>query len=823
MKSNKEQNKVKRRNCRAFLETVKKAVLKLIMIFIISLTLFYSVTVPYKLYAVLACCLCIYTLVGFKRVSNEVFVEVSLLLISNGTAYVAVKLIQQGFIYVDTANILLTIVLAVLGCVVFCFAFKRNKNNEKREEITLFPQRESDLQNVKKYLLKFNTIGINGVWGSGKTVLIEQLKTDDEIAEKYEFVVIDLLSCNLDEIQVSLLNELQNALSRNRIYSAHSNQLKNILGSVGFFDKIKNVVFPDNTSYRVALTGFKNDINKMGKSIIIVFEDIDRISSKDVIEKIFSISEHLSCSKIKVIYQYDQSKLENLGFDRNYSEKYIPFVINLTEISLFDSIELCFSELNIDERILDMSDFNFLRIPLSFDYYLQSVFGLNITFGLTTYDLGIRKPKQFLMELSECFHANENYKDALAKKAVITFYVVKHFFDDIYRQINVAESLLDTLKFKHEDNNYTIFQIITMYKPTDGADSERKLSEDDLNIIINEQSNRCILAVLNWFGYNFDIDRVENNFTAFANEDSVNISKKNKNEKIDRIIWHLWASGKSEYTDYENAASKMISTVLCKPKEEQDGAFEEFWKMMFDGRNDEVNRSDNNTIFLLGIPPFISLFKAFYVATTSSDNWLKLIDFYFNHNKIEKIDEELIATLFWCNIAIDGVYLNVLSRFTELTVVGNLNLSEAYLKFILRFLGALSSNGYINTHLLSAIRDKKCVLGSEGLVIHILDSLEKELEKAYEYIPLECVKKNIKMVIDFIEVNKRIINSETRLNNSKPRISTTVSSKYTHQEEYDRLLLVKDCDGFLEEIEKSYGEGKISVYEINDLLHKFNV
>ena len=192
------------------------------------------------------------------------------------------------------------------------------KNDNKNYK--LFRERKEDLQRTKEYLNRFNIMGINGEWGSGKTYLMKYLQNEKDMQDKYEFVNIYLLSSNLDNLSQILINELEKVLIKYGIYSHYSNSLRKILASNNFIDTLFSSMFLDTNSFTASINGFKNEIRKLDKTLVIVFEDLDRINDANVIKKIFSISENLVGENIKIVYQYDQRNLEMINecFNRNY-------------------------------------------------------------------------------------------------------------------------------------------------------------------------------------------------------------------------------------------------------------------------------------------------------------------------------------------------------------------------------------------------------------------------------------------------------------------------------------------------------------------------
>jgi len=784
---------------------------KFILVFIIPFAFFYGISVPYRLYSILSICLCAYLFVSFRRKSRGIFSIALLFLIANGIAYVGAKWLRNGNLYIDTVNIVLTVIYAIFLVYLLCALFtKRNKNPLK--DLKLYPQRKEDIARIKEYLEVFNVIGITGVWGSGKTVVVEHLKTDCDMSKKYEFITIDLLSCNLDEVQIAILDELQKILSKYRIFSKHTNQLKQILGSVSFFDKLQGFFSADNTLYKDALNGLKNDLELIDKTIVIVYEDIDRINQKGIIKKIFSISEQLSSDKIKAIYQYDWRNLQQLGFNRQFTEKYIPYVVNLTDIDLFETIKFYLDDLKIDKSILCMDDFKHIYLPVHLNYHFQKKFNKYSTFELYSFELGLRKPKQFLYELNNFLQSNELFQGKDKKRITITYFFIKHFFDNIYEKIVVGRSLMDTLLFEYENQNYTIMQLM----------ENSEITAEIFSEILKNQNNSAILSVLDWLEYNFDVNTIAPCYI----DDENNLKRANKNESIDSTIWKLWANGKSGYTDSENAANLLCQNVLNKPSEEQTEAFNDFRKNMFN------EKEDNRTIFRLGVNSFISIFQAFCIADVTADDWKRLIDFYFRYEEVSEVNANLISVLTYCDIANEAVYICVLEHFNRLRIVGNLNKFKPYSEFIVKYLRGLSSKGYIDIYDIgllinndgivnvferAEVADEDVITVPE-VVDFVFNKMRKKLEELNDRIPISEVKCNLQTTINFIDKNQELITTKNAVRLGGPPTKIEMRSRFVNQEEYDRLKgLTLSAERFAEEVKNSYLNENISIHEIDRL------
>lgn len=187
--------------------------------------------------------------------------------------------------------------------------------------------------------------------------------------------------------------------------------------------------------------------------------------------------------------------------------------------------------------------------------------------------------------------------------------------------------------------------------------------------------------MISLFQYEWDIYELKKDFQSVVTESVQNIQKKNKNEQIDRIIWNLLCSGKSEYTDQYRIIRLLKEEVLSKKTEEQEKAFEDLWGKIFRGEHWKTEKSDNHTIFKIGVPSMISLFQANRVAGINAEQWIKFLDFYFEYKKVTSITAELIECLNYCDLSQRKTFLYILKRFTALKVAGNMNHHSAYRTF----------------------------------------------------------------------------------------------------------------------------------------------
>ena len=681
------------------------------------------------------------------------------------------------------------------------------KNDNKNYK--LFRERKEDLQRTKEYLNRFNIMGINGEWGSGKTYLMKYLQNEKDMQDKYEFVNIYLLSCNLDNLSQILINELEKVLIKYGIYSRYSNSLRKILASNNFIDTLFSSMFLDTNSFTASINGFKNEIRKLDKTLVIVFEDLDRINDANVIKKIFSISENLVGENIKIVYQYDQRNLEMINecFNRNYLDKYIPYTVNLTQINFYDIVNKVLKEFEDEYEYVKKNDFNFLCIHIRLDWVLREIFNKNIEYSLKIYNYSIRKVKHFLDEIENTFENEEMYRENDLRKAVVIFYLIKHFDYDIYNKFTLSKGLIETFTLNFNGKEYTIDEIIYKFK-------NNELNSRDIDKILTNDLNRRVLGYL--FLIEYRLNNKEKRGIEILEETELELRNNNYNDKVNRVFWHLLCKGNSEYTDMEQLVRILIRDVLGLPDDKMMDEFNNFMNKMY--KQEYKDETGNIVSFYRGILEFHTLFQAMSIATSKESDWLKFLSFYFTYKKLDTVNLELIRCLKYCNLRSKNIYFFVINKFNDLKVINNMNVHDSYWQFLLKYLTALSSFGYINTHNVRSALELKDNNHNIDILKEILfQPMLQELKLLKERIPIEEPKKEIDVIIKFINKNIEIISKDTALKGESPiKISTQVYSGKNNIE-IERLNGLNCTETeLLKEIEESYQNGKISA---NDITH----
>lgn len=272
----------------------------------------------------------------------------------------------------------------------------------------LYEERKHDLERIRQYIQEFEILGINAGWGMGKSFLMEHLKGDSLLREQFAVIQIDLLSCDLDAVELILVEELEKLFLQERVYPEHSRQLKNLLGKNEWISLLGELVVGNDTGLSASYEGFRQELGKLNRKVLIIFEDIDRIFQQDTIQKIFAISEKISCENLHVVFQYDSRVLTEKGFDRDYLEKYIPYTVNLTEISYEKIVEYQWEELKMAETPLERDEVSRIGVLLPGQFKAARILGVDMDLRMDFRGIAsIRKVRVFLSELKKILLSNK--------------------------------------------------------------------------------------------------------------------------------------------------------------------------------------------------------------------------------------------------------------------------------------------------------------------------------------------------------------------------------------------------------------------------------
>ena len=775
-------------------------------VLLLSLVFFYSFSISFEFYFFILLGIWVFSVLQYPSNKNKYwYIQFFLLSITNSISFYLVKYIQEKSFSKLTINILI-----VYYCILYLFILSQKQNDKSKINLKineeLFTERKYDLKRLIDYLNNFSIVGINGEWGSGKSFLTDNLKD-------FTLVKIDLLSCNIDEIQSVILNEIDKLLKKEGIFSPFSPKLKKIIQQGKLFENISLFFIKNDISYSEAIDGLRNSLKSIDKSIVIVYEDLDRVENTTVIKQILGISEKIAGNNIKILYQFSETNLLEKGIDRSYLEKYIPFILNLTDIPFRSTLSYVIKEKFNENFLLKEEDFSFLYSPIFLPHF-KNFDNLNRTLTSMKFELTnvtIRKTQLFLTELNQVINEKEIYKKN--KRVVILFFLLKHFYYEAYKQIYPGESILDTFTFVYHDKKDTILNWVIYCH-------NKKINILDL---MTTENNKLSAFIISIFEYNCDIETINNDFEDFINEARNNLKNKNLNEQKDRIIWNLIGNGKSEYTDCEKFINTFYNEVINTPKTEWFQNFNNFTENLFNRKYKGMEKRDNNTIFRMGIPIMVSLFQANYVTGRTALEWKNLIDFYFLYNDYSKnldtITPRLIECLCYCELSDRSFYLYVINKFNNLKVTKNLNSHKSYKRFLLEYLSMFSTLGFCDTHATSDLRDEsKEYININSIEKNVFLPLRKKLEDLHRNIPMKIIQNDIEMLIKFLDKNIELVNTSDNFEKPDIHFDSKVTVRSFNQEMVDKLNKSKlNEKEFEKEVIEKYINQEITPSEVSNL------
>lgn len=344
--------------------------------------------------------------------------------------------------------------------IIFKFTSLRRENQEEKEEIYLERKDDADyiidfIQNDKNKI--FFTLGIDSEYGAGKTFLVE--KTLEKLnPNKYEIIKIRCLLLEREEVYYYIIEEIKKILARNLIFISNLKKFhKSILKIFDnkFLGGISNL-FSYN-SITDDIDNLKDTIKKLNKNIVIIFDDIDRTNDVEKIEKILSFISDFSSKNIKSIVLFSSDNLKKLDerFNRDYLEKYIPLIREITKISFIKLLndEIYFQKDELNKIDLKEEDFKFLYIieKLYYSVYFNNSekeekefkFINDLNYLLNISDVTIKNKKitprlikNFIEETIELFK-NKSLSKKLEKRILIAYVFLKNFFyEEFYEKLN---------------------------------------------------------------------------------------------------------------------------------------------------------------------------------------------------------------------------------------------------------------------------------------------------------------------------------------------------------------------------------------------------
>ena len=567
--------------------------------------------------------------------------------------------------------------------------FKKTESIEKTDE-KLYKNREKDKEFILDFLTNNDnkniyTLGIDSEYGTGKTFIVE--KAIEELDyKKFEIIKIRCMLLEKEEIYSYILKKIRKILSKNSIFTVSFEKLSNtFLKTIDnkFFGGIsellsQNIVI-DEIDY------FKEVIEKLDKTIILVFDDIDRVNDTEKIERILSFISDFSIKNIKILVLFNSQNLKNINekYNRNYLEKYIPVTRKITNIPFIELLKKEITSNNLNEE-----DFKFLYIIEKEDIYIypkeyqkmRDVFQFNYDFEILvkgeikigSLEFSPRMIKNFIEEVSNFLKLNSEWK--IEKRLLIAYVFLKNlYYDEFYEKIeNTSKSFVETfpikLNFENKDINLTLEDLdllenIIKNRKAILSDKSKLYGScyiNGKNIFLEKNlfGKNHIDYYLNKIGKKVDNLSVEEKLDIInqflkANEDysietknlliytlfnyplyldNKDYKVKERIDKIEKAIKKLTYLGNAEYLSAEEKFYRKFKRSL---KKENIKEIRNDFNKIF---NEFYHNSNGNTPFYLGIPPGISAMETVIILGTieEQEKFLEVI-LYNDKDKISNI------------------------------------------------------------------------------------------------------------------------------------------------------------------------------------------
>lgn len=771
-------------------------------------------------------------IVMYFNAYNRVFFEKVLLVFGGFVAGYGITkcILGHALRILAGSEIFLAAILFVEMLVALKCCLSKLKDSDNSKENKLYNERKFDMQRIQEFVLKTEILGINAPWGMGKSFLLDELKQSEEIKKTFEIIQVDLLTCDLDAVDLILVEEIEHVFEKYNIYSNSSKSLKKILNSNKWLSVLSDLIWSNDEGLAASFSGYAKELYKLPRKILLIFEDIDRIENKDTIKKIFAISEKLAEKKLHIVYQFDIGELKNKGFTYKYLEKYIPYTVNLTDIDYEKLVTYLWDEkdLNISETPLELEKVCKIPTDLPGLYDISRMWNVNGKFSVPLYNVSIRRVRFFLIELEVIISSNSEFKKAEVADIVAKVMFIKHFFPDYYDEFQLGESPLEQLSFRIEKEIYSIKDVMVHFrKPQAESDDNRKIRIEEIEKFFHIIKNTSALSIILILGYELLAEETGKESEEYVTESYQNLKRKEKNEKIDRVLWNILANGTSDITDLENAINNLFKNVLNKQGKEMEDAWNEYLDDMYYQRLQKNNR----TIFRIGVDIYLPLFRAMRIYHTSTDEWIIFLKFYFSHYQKEKnekyISMSLIDNLNYCKYDNKRVYFEVIRFINRLNVKYNLNDNKSYKNFFENYMSMISTWGYSKKVDYWRVQLEKNVSEAKGYVMKTLDELNKELPGRQSAYTESFIVEEFSEIIKFVEKNRELIQCEKEapLRDPSSRIIEH-GSKWIHQDEVDALIQLKEKykngnikrEDFLKAVEEKYKKNKILLPEYDDVI-----
>lgn len=675
-----------------------------------------------------------------------------------------------------------------------------------RSKESLYEEHKYDFKRMKDLLIQDNIhiLGVNSPWGNGKTHVVDCLCR--EIAGEYYVIKIEALTYRYNEFDRVLIDKLDELLRENGIFSFYTLAFKQTLGNGLWGRFIYHYFYGIRFGNISTFVGLKEELAKLPKKVLIVFEDLERVGNEEAVKRLLSIAERLAGDRIKIVYEYDRLQLqESISLNREYLEKYIPTEMNLTDISYRPLVSAVWETKHLDEdpavnrKILCGSDGlmggKYLKeMILGFADQQYDTFGNGFEYGKINFGrnrLTVRRVECFLDDIIGWMRNHpEGELDGQTARVVVAFSFIKHFEDELYEKLVPWKSLGDLFPFRYEGETLgpeALGQAIWSELVADGV-KDVKLFWSKVQECVRREENKGSFLVYILFQYRFDDLKIRLQVGGDIRKASPQDAKilrmaDEKREKTNRLIWNLLQSGKSEYTDSRACVDKFIRDVFRGERENRKQAFEHYWSDVY---NNNIQK-DNQTIYKMGEQPLLTLVRESSYHVHGTDFWADMCDFIRAEWPEKSITREFIELWFWAEIDSRKNMRKMVQHFNSLAVNCHFNDQAYYWEFLRKYIGKLVEWGYCGGEIRDLLLNAKEDVGRQEWRPVICECLKKEQEALVQSRLLDTQEylETVEDFAAFIGKNIEIIENHNASLSRMPKVKMESHVQYYHQGKMD--------------------------------------
>ena len=205
---------------------------------------------------------------------------------------------------------------------------------------------------------------------------------------------------------------------------------------------------------RNAFDSFRKEILRLGRTVLIIYEDLDRLDDKKAIRDILYLTEKLTAANdkakrggIKVIYQYDRQHMEEMGLSVRFIEKYIRRHMDLTVVDFRVMVEKFQEKFKKENKWKDVPEstwlskdeimeFSFVGSELN-GWFPEEKRWIDIYLSK---ELTVRRTMDFLAAAMEKLK-NDRLNTKENRKLILAFYFIQYFLPRAYGRIKEMQSL----------------------------------------------------------------------------------------------------------------------------------------------------------------------------------------------------------------------------------------------------------------------------------------------------------------------------------------------------------------------------------------------